>query len=110
MVTTVAGKGLGLLDTSLHRIGQAVVLEQGALEHGNGRAFVNAVTGNLVLQAQDEQLSGRGLDLHAGRTYNSLGSPDDGDGWRWGYEHLRLSAVRAASARPTTAAVHVRPC
>ncbi|WP_405060174.1 putative Ig domain-containing protein [Kribbella sp. NBC_01505] len=46
---------------------------------------MNVATGNLVLQAGDEHLSGRGLGLSHLRTYNSLGAANDsdGDGWRW---------------------------
>jgi YD repeat-containing protein len=84
----VAGSGLGLLNTSLKILGSSGVLGQSALGQGSSRAFVNAVSGNLVLQMQDAQLAGRGLDLYALRTYNSLGMPNDGngDGWRWAYE------------------------
>src|SRR5262245_52171319 len=88
MVAIVAGNGLGLLNTSLNILGEAGVLGQSVLGQGSSRAFVNAVNGNLVLLVQDEQLAGRGLDLYALRTYNSLGTQNDGDGdgWRWSYE------------------------
>jgi len=68
MVAIVAGNGLGLLNTSLNILGGAGVLGQSVLGQGSGRAFVNAVSGNLVLLMQDEQLAGRGLDLYALRT------------------------------------------
>jgi YD repeat-containing protein len=84
----VAGNGLGLLNTSLKILGPSGVLGQSALGQGSSSAFINAVNGNLVLQMQDAQLAGRGLDLYALRTYNSLDIPNDGDGdgWRWAYE------------------------
>jgi YD repeat-containing protein len=84
----VAGDGLGLLNTSLKILGPSGVLGQSALGQGSSSAFINAVNGNLVLQMQDAQLAGRGLDLYALRTYNSLSIPNDGDGdgWRWAYE------------------------
>jgi YD repeat-containing protein len=84
----VAGNGLGLLNTSLKIVGPSGVLGQSVLGQGSNRAFVNAVSGNLVLQMRDAQLAGRGSDLHALRTYNSLGmlNDSDGDGWRWDYE------------------------
>src|SRR5262245_38464616 len=88
MVEIVAGAGLGLLNTSLNTVGVQGVLGQSVLGQGSNRAIVNVVNGNLVLQVQDAQLAGRGTDLFALRTYNSLGAPTDGDGdgWRWGYE------------------------
>jgi hypothetical protein len=84
----VAGNGLGLLNTSLKIVGPSGVLGQSVLGQGSSRAFVNAVSGNLVLQMRDAQLAGRGADLYAFRTYNSLGmlNDSDGDGWRWGYK------------------------
>src|SRR3546814_6577988 len=85
MVAIVAGNGLGLLDTSLNTIGTGI-LGEGMLGQGSSRIVVNVVNGNLVLQAQDARLAGRGSDLVALRTHNSLGAPSDGDGWRWGYE------------------------
>ena len=100
MVAIVAGNGLGLLNTSLNILGGAGVLGQSVLGQGSSRAFVNAVSGNLVLQMQDEQLAGRGLDLYALRTYNSLGTLNDGDGdgWRWGYEQtVRFEGLGATS-------------
>src|SRR3546814_14335706 len=87
MVAIVAGNGLGLLDTSLNTIGTGI-LGEGMLGQGSSRIVVNVVNGNLVLQAQDARLAGRGSDLVALRTHHSLGAPSDrdGDGWRWGYE------------------------
>ena len=96
MVAIVAGNGLGLLNTSLNILGGAGVLGQSVLGQGSSRAFVNAVSGNLVLQMQDEQLAGRGLDLYALRTYNSLGTPERRR-WRW----LALG-LRADGAVPGT--------
>lgn len=85
MVAIVAGNGLGLFDALLPINAHIAALGQGRVGQAGGRCFVNARTGNLVLQALDESLSGRGLDLPHLRTYNSLGpaSDADGDGWRW---------------------------
>jgi hypothetical protein len=76
--------GLGLRNTSLNIIGPSGVLGQSALGQERSRAFVNAASGNLVLQMQDAQLAGRGSDLYALRTYNSLRpvNGNDRDGWR----------------------------
>src|SRR6185503_5703535 len=91
MVAVVSGNGLGLFNSSLNVLGNAGVLGQGTLGQGNGRAYVNAATGNLVLQFNDENLSGLGADLSLLRTYNSQGqmlneSDPDGDRWRWDQE------------------------
>jgi hypothetical protein len=77
MVAIVAGNGLGLFNASPNVVGEAGVLGQSALGQGSSSAIVNAATGNLVLQARDEQLAGRGLDPLALRTYNSLGTLSD---------------------------------
>ena len=106
MVAIVAGNGLGLLNTSLNVLGGGGVLGQSVLGQGSSRAIVNAANGNLVLQMQDEQLSGRGLDLYALRTYNSLGTPNDGDGdgWRWGYEQTVRFQGPGTPTQPQTGA------
>jgi YD repeat-containing protein len=110
MVAIVAGNGLGLLNTSLDVLGGAGVLGQSVLGQGGSRAFVNAASGNLVLQMQDEQLAGRGLDLYALRTYNSLGTLNDGDGdgWRWGYEQTVRFQGPGTPAQPQASATVIR--
>jgi YD repeat-containing protein len=93
MVAVVAGNGLGLFNASSSILGDPGTWGQSALGQAHNRLFVNAATGNLVLQAQDEQLSGRGTDLRQLRTYNALGGWNDGDadGWRlWGERALKL--------------------
>src|SRR5947208_8754770 len=65
----VAGNGLGLINTSLKILGPSGAIGQRVLGQGSSSAFINAVNGNLVLQMQDAQLAGRGLDLYAMRTY-----------------------------------------
>ena len=88
MVAIVAGNGLGLFNASLNSLGGAASAGQGTLGQAGGQSFVNASTGNLVLQFTDEQLSGLGRDLLQLRTYNTQGALNDadGDGWRWGGE------------------------
>jgi hypothetical protein len=110
MVEVVAGKGQGLHDTSLDTIGPTGVLSRSACGQGFGRAFVNAVNGNLVLQARDAELAGRGSDLFATRTYNSQAA-DGGAGavsWRWGYvQEVRFEGPGTPD-QPDAGAVVVR--
>jgi YD repeat-containing protein len=80
MVAAISGSGLGLFGSSLSALGGA------GIGRGGDRVFVNAATGNLVVQSQDETLSALGLDLALVRTYNSQGllNDDNGDNWRLG--------------------------
>lgn len=105
MVAIVAGQGLGLLNTSgslLGALGQIGVAGQG----GSGeRVSVNAATGNLVVQQQDEWLVGRGPDTAVLRTYNSLGGADadNGDQWRLGLSRKVTLATGTLNAAGSTA-------
>ena len=85
MVALVAGTGLGLFNASPNTLDGMAAPGQGLFGQSGGRFHVNVATGNLVLQAPDEYLSGRGLGLVHLRTYNSQGASGDGDGdgWRW---------------------------
>src|SRR5882724_5510756 len=89
MVAIVAGNGLGLFNASNNVLGSAGILGQGWLGQSNGRSYVNAATGNLILQSQDEVLSGRGADLTDVRTYNSMGQLSDGLGTGWNFDAER---------------------
>lgn len=110
MVAIVAGKGLGLRNTSLNTIGAEGGFGQSAIGQGSDRALINVVSGNLVLQSQDAQLAGRGADLFALRTYNSLGAPTDGDqdGWRWAFEQAVRFQGPGDPAHPAPGATVVR--
>src|SRR5512145_2876315 len=110
MVAIVAGNGLGLFNTSLNTVGTAGVLGQSVFGEETNRAFVNAVNGNLILQAQDALLAGCGTDLFAWRTYNSLAAPTDvdEDGWRWGYEQAVTFQGPGAPSQPGPGATAVR--
>src|SRR5450759_1368000 len=81
MVAIVAGNGLGLNMSSV--LGSAGVLGLSNLGRGSDQAYVNAANGNLVVQARDELLVGRGPDALALRTYNSQGLLA-GDNWLTG--------------------------
>jgi YD repeat-containing protein len=83
MVAIVAGNGLGIFNASNNVLGSLGVLGDGLLGQTGGQSYVNAATGNLVLQFADEGLAGQGTDLAALRTYNSLGTMSDGLGSGW---------------------------
>lgn len=87
MVAIVAGSGLGLFNTSLGLLGNSGVLGQAASGRSGERVYVNASTGNLVVQQQDEWLVGVGPDSGVLRTYNSLATADgdNNDNWRLGF-------------------------
>ncbi|MEK6789605.1 MAG: LysM peptidoglycan-binding domain-containing protein [Pseudomonadota bacterium] len=106
MVAIVAGNGLGLFNTSLNTLGGAGVTGQEVgLGQAGGGAFVNAATGNLILQFNDEQLSGLGQDLYHLRTYNAQGviADDDADGWRWqGERKVVLTGTRNTAGSTVT--------
>ncbi len=108
MVAIVAGNGLGLFNTSLETLGEAGVVGQSVFGQGSGRVFVNATSGNLVLLMQDEQLAGRGLELYALRTYNSLGTLNDGNGWRWSYEQTMRFQGLGTPTQPQAGATAIR--
>lgn len=86
MVGVVVGTGLGLENSSARTLGKGGVFGLATQGRGGDQAYVNAATGNLVIQNQDEVLLGRGPDSAITRTYNSLGalSDDNGDNWRPG--------------------------
>lgn len=86
MVAIVAGQGLGLSSTSQQLLGGGGVLGSAQQGRSGERVVVNAATGNLVVQQQDEWLVGVGPDAGVLRTYNSLGTgtDDNGDNWRLG--------------------------
>ena len=84
MVAIVAGQSFGLGQTSARTLGSGGVFGNPAAGYLGSSFFVNAATGNVIIQNQDEVLTGVGQDLVLSRTYNSLGLLDDdnGDNWR----------------------------
>src|SRR5689334_1229481 len=86
MAAVVSGNSLGLLNSSLYVLGSQA-LGQASQGRAGERVYVNAATGNLVVQNQDEFVLGRGPDLALLRTYNSQGQfqDDNADNWRLGF-------------------------
>src|SRR5262245_25738206 len=91
MAAIVTGSSLGILQGSAALLGAQGQL--GTSTHGRAgeRVYLNAATGNLVIQGQDEILVGRGPDAAFLRTYNSRGllNDDNGNNWRLNF-HRRV--------------------
>lgn len=97
MVAIVSGNGLGLFNSSLGLLGAGGATGQATLGRGGEGVYLNAATGNLILQRQDELLIGPGQDIGLVRTYNSQGqmTDDNGDNWRLGV-HNRIGVLSGA--------------
>jgi len=95
MVAIVSGNSLGLSLSSLETLGQRGAFGNAENGRTGGRVYVNAATGNLVLQDHDDRLVARGLDAVALRTYNSQGllTDDNGDNWSNGIFTGQLALV-----------------
>ena len=91
MSAITTGTGLGQFNTSLNTLGSAYSGGNALLGRpGQSDAVtVNTLTGNLIVQRQDEYISAQGLDLSLFRTYNSQGQLDGDNNDQW-----RLSVYR----------------
>ena len=74
MVAVIAGQGTGLERSSAFVIGSAGQVGSAASGRAGDNVFVNAASGNLVIQNTDEMLLGLGQDDVLSRTYNSQGT------------------------------------
>ena len=70
MVAVVTGGGLGLNLGSGSVLGGAGVGGAAAFGRQSDRVYVNAASGNLVVQTRDELLMGRGLDAAGNLSLN----------------------------------------
>jgi YD repeat-containing protein len=86
MVAIVSGNSLGLELTSLGTLGSRGLWGSSGQGNSGEQVYVNAATGNLVVQHKDDFLASLGLDNMALRTYNSLGlaTDDNADNWSIG--------------------------
>jgi YD repeat-containing protein len=84
MVEIVSGGQLGLTNSSLALLGNGGGVGNAQLGQNGDQVYLNAATGNLVIQSADEILAAAGSDLSLIRTYNSQGLMNDanGDNWR----------------------------
>ena len=105
MVAIVTGNALGLNTSSLAVLGQQGSRGSASTGRNGEMAYVNAATGNLVLQTRDEMLVGRGLSVESLRTYNSRGqfTDDNGDNWSIGVyaQQLKLNGGTLNTSQST---------
>ncbi|WP_273047935.1 hypothetical protein, partial [Pseudoalteromonas sp.] len=105
MGAVISGNGLGLFNSSATMLGGQVDSGKAALGQASEQVFVNAATGNLVIQGKDEQVKGLGLGLGVVRTYNSEGhfDGDNNDQWRLGFlKHIELEGSKNTSGSVVT--------
>lgn len=86
MVAIFTGNGLGFQRGSASVLGSAGSIGGAGLGRGNDNVLVNAATGNLIVNRQDEFLIGRGPDANFTETYNSQSGA--GSAWTQGLYHV----------------------
>ncbi|VUD61691.1 putative deoxyribonuclease RhsB [Thalassocella blandensis] len=111
MVAVIAGQGLGLFNSSINALGgqgvrgNASLANLGSSSTQAGSLYVNASSGNLILQNLDEKVSGMGADLQYLRTYNSQGQWNDGGQGNWrhvGQRNLVITGTLGAGGSQIT--------
>jgi len=83
MVSIVTGNGLGIQSSSALGLGNRGQIGNAAFGQAGEQIYVNAATGNLIVQNRDQMLIGQGIDSAIHRAYNSLGKIA-GENWRPG--------------------------
>jgi YD repeat-containing protein len=75
MVGIVTGQGAGLERSSASVLGERGQIGSASMGRGGDQVYVNAATGNLIINRRDEFLVGRGPDTAYAQTYDSSGAP-----------------------------------
>ncbi|MEH3037434.1 MAG: hypothetical protein PGN23_13255 [Sphingomonas adhaesiva] len=83
MVGIFTGADFGLGRGSASTLGAPGLLGDASQGGARDQISVNAATGNLLIQKQDEFLVGRGPDASVSRSYNSLTTLQDDNNDRW---------------------------
>ncbi|MBP2161889.1 MULTISPECIES: RHS repeat protein, partial [Asticcacaulis] len=87
MVAIVTSANFGLQNSSATVLGGAGQIGDSRLGEAGTRVTVNAATGNLMVQNQDEMLFGRGIDAGISSHYNSLASYTSND-WQLNFSRM----------------------
>ncbi|HUR88505.1 MAG TPA: hypothetical protein VMZ74_05395 [Ramlibacter sp.] len=86
MVAFVSGNTLGLSNSSLALLGRSGVVGDAQSGRAGEQVYVNAATGDLIIQRQDEWVDSMGFGVPTAllRTYNSQGkfTDDNADNWQ----------------------------
>ena len=104
MVAIVSGNTLGLNLTSKGVLGDAGVSGNPTQGQGGEQVYVNAATGNLVMQQLQDELVGAGLDIASVLTYNSRGlaNDDNGDNFSLGKVAVQLALANTVNTPSST--------
>ena len=104
MVAIVSGNSLGLSLTSANTLGSQGVYGDPTQGRGAEQVYVNAATGNLVMQQQQNLLASTGLDVASVLTYNSLGllNDDNGDNFSLGKAPVQLQLSNTVNTAGST--------
>ena len=103
MVAIFSGNGLGFQRSTVSTLGARGLLGDATVGRGGDQIFVNAATGNLVVNRKDEFLIGRGPDALYSQTYNSSsGSSDPALAWAQGIHRVLHSITGTINAAGST--------
>ena len=104
MVAIVSGNGLGLDLTSRNVLGAQGAYGNPTTGQGGEQVYVNAATGNLVMQQLQDELVGAGPDIASVLSYNSQGqlTDDNGDNFSLGKVPVQLKLTGAVNTAGST--------
>ncbi len=95
-VAIVSGEALGLFHSSASQLGTTGT----GFGAAGDQLYVNANTGNLVIQRQDQVVKGHGVDASVVRTYNSQGNLSDSIGGQYFNFQQHIVAPELVSTAP----------